>query len=160
MKYKIIKVLSSTTIEISPRWSKGEFSGERLRIAGVRKLAGHQGGESTPAQMRKQLEGKSLSISLMYYVEQGPTLVATVEIEGTTLRDVFTGRFDMPLPRTRMMEFGDNRCLRAIEGGREARWKNPLRILELEDRPCIGGFPFPLITDPEFVKGSEKYGES
>ena len=27
---------------------------------------------------------------------------------------------------------------------------NPLAALKLEDRPCLGGFPYPLVTDPEF----------
>ena len=81
MNYTIKSVSSSTTVHITPNWTKGDFVGSHLRIAGVRKVANSEN-NAIIARLKQLLVGKAIGLSSLYYVEQGPTLVATVEIEG------------------------------------------------------------------------------
>jgi hypothetical protein len=149
VNYKITAVLNSTTVQIEPFWTKDAFSGSRLRIAGARQASVRDNNIAATARLRQSLAGKTLTLSSLYYVEQGPTLVATVDIEGVDLHSVFEGRFDIPLPRTRMMEFGQYRRIREVQGGLQTQWQNPLSALPLKDKPCLGGFPYPVVVDLE-----------
>lgn len=158
MNYKIDRVVSSTTITITPNWKKGDFEGNRLRIAGVRTFLDPFGKDLAAQDLRVALEGKRVSIISMYYVESGNTLVAQIDVEGQNLGTLFQNRFDIPLPRIRMMELGDTKTIRAIEGGRDSIWSNPLRMLDLTRRPCIGGFPYPVPGDPEFKANPHTLG--
>lgn len=160
MNYKIIRIVNSTTVQVTPEWSKGDFRGSLIRIAGVRSLVNALAGDFPANGMQESLEGKSLVITSMYYVESGPTLVAIVDIEGVSLATLFKDRYEPPAPRTRMMEFNDRQSLRSVNGRRETTWINPLRTVPLHQRPCLGSCPHPMPGDAEYAKRPDEYAKA
>jgi len=142
---EIKRIVDTCTIKVSDKWSWRGLVGKEIRLIAVMPPEKKDQFKAAVREM-EALVGREIRLVAPFYVETGLVLVAEVEIEGIDIKKFFGERYHRHPPRERVMEPGDIRTIRRVQGRKRTSWRNPISRLEASEKPVLGNIEFP--TDP------------
>ena len=143
MKTKVVKVLTSCTVQLSEPWHFHSVSGVKVRIVGIRGVTDPEINKAAILELTKLVKDQEISIVEKWFV-QGRVLHAVVHLNSKPMWEYIPHRRTYILEPSRKLNPFDQSVLVRVSGGIPPLWENPLaRETNLNKLPHFGDISYP-----------------